>query len=88
MAQTARKSVLLVGNPSLPLKGFDVALKVLASVDKTVPITVTWVCQSLPTALQLPGLATCGLSIKFYVSPPQVACLAPTCISVRAGRMK
>jgi len=38
--------VLLVGNPALPLKGFDVALAVLAAVGRLQRLEVTWVCQA------------------------------------------
>ena len=40
------RSVLLVGNPALPLKGFDVALAVLAAVGRVLRLEVTWVCQA------------------------------------------
>lgn len=67
----ATKSVLLVGNPALPLKGFDVAISVLTAVSKVVPIAVSWICQVKPTVGMVPGLSTCGLDIYYYVSPPQ-----------------
>ena len=71
-----RRSVLLVGNPALPLKGFDVAIAVLAAVHRVLPISVTWVCQTPPTAAMVPGLASCGaLRIALHVSPPQVGAL-------------
>ena len=35
-----RGSVLLVGNPALPLKGFDVALRALSLVEREHPIEV------------------------------------------------
>ena len=38
--------MLLVGNPALPLKGFDVALAVLAAVGRLQRLEVTWVCQA------------------------------------------
>ena len=42
-------TVLLVGNPLLPFKGFDVALRVLSKVwDSGVRFRVKWVCQSAP----------------------------------------
>ena len=66
-----RRSVLLVGNPALPLKGFDVAVAVLAIVNRVLPIDVTWVCQARPTPESVPNLATCGLRIALHVSPPQ-----------------
>jgi glycosyltransferase involved in cell wall biosynthesis len=65
------KSVLLVGNPALPLKGFDVALAALAAVHRVLPIRVTWVCQSVPSAAHLPVLPACGLTLDLHVSPPQ-----------------
>ncbi len=34
------KSVLLVGNPALPLKGFDVAIAALAAVHRVLPVRV------------------------------------------------
>jgi hypothetical protein len=40
--QVETKSVLLVGSPALPLKGFDTALLVLAAVNRVVPLIVTW----------------------------------------------
>ena len=44
--QERARSVLLVGNPALPLKGFDVALAVLAAVGRVLHLEVTWVCQA------------------------------------------
>ncbi|GAB4817162.1 hypothetical protein N2152v2_004208 [Parachlorella kessleri] len=64
-------SVLLVGNPLLPLKGFDVVIATLAMVNQVQPIEVTWVCQSKPTEQEVPGLSTCGLKINLHVSPSQ-----------------
>ncbi|GMH38947.1 hypothetical protein BSKO_06845 [Bryopsis sp. KO-2023] len=68
---TVAKSVLLVGNPALPLKGFDIALSVLTAVNKVLPIAVTWVCQVKPTVAMLPILGVCDLDITYHVSPPQ-----------------
>jgi hypothetical protein len=34
------KAVLLVGNPALPLKGFDVALAALSAVNRVLPLRV------------------------------------------------
>jgi len=65
-------SVLLVGNPSLPLKGFDVAIKALTSVNHLLPISLTWVCQTQPTASTVPALVGSGLVIDLYISPSQV----------------
>mmetsp|Transcript_6975 Transcript_6975/g.20372 ORF Transcript_6975/g.20372 Transcript_6975/m.20372 type:complete len:726 (+) Transcript_6975:386-2563(+) len=70
-ARAGERSVLLVGNPALPLKAFPVALAALAAVNQVIPIRVTWVCQVEPTAAQLPGLPACGLTIDLYISPPQ-----------------
>ncbi len=67
-----RRSVLLVGNPALPLKGFDVALAVLAMVNRVLPLDVTWICQTHPTPAMVSGLASCGLRISLHVSPSQV----------------
>ena len=65
-------SVLLVGNPSLPLKGFDVAIKALASVNQLLPIQLTWVCQTQPTAATVPALLGSGLVVDLHISPSQV----------------
>jgi hypothetical protein len=65
-------SVLLVGNPSLPLKGFDVAIKALTTVNQFLPISLTWVCQTQPTASSVPALVGSGLVIDLYISPTQV----------------
>ena len=40
------QTILLVGNPMLPLKGFEVAVKALELVNQTRPIHVTWICQT------------------------------------------
>ena len=56
-------SVLIVGNPALPLKGFDVAIKALAAVNRVLPIQLTWVCQTQPTAASVPALVGSGLTI-------------------------
>ncbi|CAK0780281.1 hypothetical protein CVIRNUC_004997 [Coccomyxa viridis] len=69
--QGGRRSVLLVGNPALPLKGFDVAIAVLAMVNRVLPLDVTWICQTQPTAAMVPGLATSGLCIDLHISPAQ-----------------
>ena len=67
-----RRSVLLVGNPALPLKGFDVAIAVLTMVNRVLPVDVTWICQTQPSAAMVPGLATSGLRINLHISPAQV----------------
>ena len=67
-----QRSVLLVGNPALPLKGFDVAIAVLAMVNRVLPVHVTWICQTQPSAAMVPGLATSGLRINLHISPAQV----------------
>ena len=64
--------VLLVGNPSLPLKGFDTALAALESVNSVLPIRVTWVCQVAPKASTFPALSSSKLKINYVVSPAQV----------------
>lgn len=64
-------SVLIVGNPALPLKGFDIALTILSAVNKMTPIEVMWICQIMPTSNMLPMLETCELNIKFIVAPAQ-----------------
>lgn len=66
-------SVLLVGNPALPLKGFDVAIKALTTVNRVVPISLTWICQTQPTAANVPALVGSGLTIDLYISPRQVS---------------
>eukprot|EP00803_Ostreobium_quekettii_P011145 evm.model.scf_71.8 EVM.evm.TU.scf_71.8 scf_71:108681-110204(+) len=65
------KSVLLVGNPALPLKGFDVALAVLSTINQVVPVAVTWVCQVQPTPAMFPILASGKLDITYHVAPAQ-----------------
>lgn len=65
------RSVLLVGNPSLHLKGFDVAISVLAAVNQVLPLHITWVCQTQPTAVLVPALLASGLRIHLHVNPPQ-----------------
>lgn len=65
-------SVLLVGNPSLPLKGFDVAIKALSIVNRVVPISLTWICQTQPSAANVPDLIGSGLAIDLYINPSQV----------------
>lgn len=67
------RSVLLVGNPSLQLKGFDVAIAVLAAVNQVVPLHITWVCQTQPTAALVPALLGSGLRIHLHVNPSQVS---------------
>lgn len=67
-----KRSVLLVGNPALPLKGFDLAIAVLAMVNRALPLNVTWICQTQPSAAMVPGLASCGLRINLHISPSQV----------------
>lgn len=65
-------SVLLVGNPSLPLKGFDVAIKALTTVNRVIPISLTWICQTQPSAANVPELVGSGLAINLYINPTQV----------------
>lgn len=66
------RSVLLVGNPSLQLKGFDTAITVLAAVNKLIPLHITWLCQTQPTAALVPTLPASGLQIHLHINPPQV----------------
>lgn len=61
-----------MGNPALPLKGFDVAIAVLTMVNRVLPLDITWICQTQPTATMVPGLATSGLRINLHISPAQV----------------
>lgn len=67
-----KRTVLLVGNPALPLKGFNTAVSALALVAKAMPLAVRWVCQQLPSLATVPALATAGLDIEYVVSPSQV----------------
>jgi hypothetical protein len=46
------KSVLLVGNPALPLKGFDVALAALSAVNRVLPLRVRRVLGPLVASLR------------------------------------
>ncbi|KAK9831116.1 hypothetical protein WJX74_003873 [Apatococcus lobatus] len=69
--QRAHCSVLLVGNPSLPLKGFEVAIAALAAVNQVLPLSITWVCQCRPTTAMIPSLASCGLCISLHINPSQ-----------------
>ena len=71
-SRQGERSVLLVGNPALPLKGFDVAIAVLSMVNRVLPLDITWICQTQPTAAMVPGLATSGLRINLHISPAQV----------------
>ncbi|KAI3426406.1 hypothetical protein D9Q98_008776 [Chlorella vulgaris] len=66
-----RPSVLLVGNPGLPLKGFERAIATLGRVHRQKPIEVVWVCQQQPCS-QLAGLIDrCGLRVSLHINPPQ-----------------
>ncbi|KAK9815193.1 hypothetical protein WJX73_010532 [Symbiochloris irregularis] len=67
----AQRSVLIVGNPALPLKGFDVAVAVLTAVNRVLPLMVTWVCQVQPSAATVPQLVGSGLRLHLHVSPAQ-----------------
>eukprot|EP00891_Asterochloris_glomerata_P003131 jgi/Astpho2/3131/fgenesh1_pg.00051_%23_96_t len=67
----AIRSVLLVGNPSLPLKGFDVAINALAAINQVLPLHITWVCQNQPNATLVPTITGSGLCISLYINPSQ-----------------
>jgi glycosyltransferase involved in cell wall biosynthesis len=69
--QVPVKSILLVGNPGLPLKGFPTAIAALAMVSRFIPITVRWVCQQQPNVTLVPNLAAAQLDIEYVVSPSQ-----------------
>jgi len=71
LSATYTKSVLLVGNPALPLKGFDHALQILMAVNQVMAISVTWVCQVKPSVSMLPILEICDLDITYVVAPDQ-----------------
>ena len=58
------RSVLLVGNPALPLKGFDVALAVLAAVGRVLRLEVTWVCQARATPMRCSMLVNIVRAVK------------------------
>lgn len=89
--QPGVRSVLLVGNPALQLKGFDVAIAVLAAVNQVLPLHITWVCQTQPTAALLPTLLASGLRIHLHVNPPQVIAHPVTtmnCGSIRCAVLR
>lgn len=58
------RSVLLVGNPALPLKGFDVALAVLAAVGRVLRLEVTWVCQARAPPMRSSMLASTTRAVE------------------------
>mmetsp|Transcript_24321 Transcript_24321/g.84492 ORF Transcript_24321/g.84492 Transcript_24321/m.84492 type:complete len:455 (-) Transcript_24321:973-2337(-) len=61
-------SVLLIGNPGLPMKNSTTALNVLNRVHAVVPnLMVTWVCQVLPS------VSGVTFPIRAVVNPPQQA---------------
>eukprot|EP00873_Tetraselmis_striata_P033293 jgi/Tetstr1/453557/TSEL_040525.t1 len=66
-----KRKVLLVGNPTLQLKGFDVAIAVLQAVNCVIPIHVTWICQVEPTVATLPSLAAATFEMTYVVKPKQ-----------------
>lgn len=76
-----------MGNPALQLKGFDVAIAVLAAVNQVLPLHITWVCQTQPTAALLPALLASGLRIHLHVNPPQVSDCKP-CQTMGCGFMR
>lgn len=60
------KTVLLVGNPALRFKGFDIALKSLAKVwESGLRFKVRWVCQLEPRLSGVP------FPVEVVVNPPQ-----------------
>lgn len=74
--------VLLVGNPTLNLKGFDIAIAVLARVSRSIgPIAVRWLCQKPPSMAALAALQVLRPSLRFeiIVDPPQVRCCVVLC---------
>eukprot|EP00240_Pyramimonas_obovata_P001815 CAMPEP_0118937714 /NCGR_PEP_ID=MMETSP1169-20130426/23569_1 /TAXON_ID=36882 /ORGANISM="Pyramimonas obovata, Strain CCMP722" /LENGTH=511 /DNA_ID=CAMNT_0006881433 /DNA_START=409 /DNA_END=1944 /DNA_ORIENTATION=+ len=64
-----QKSVLIVGNPTLPLKGFDVALSVLQVARSLVPFEVVWILQKMPAEPLLS--AAKQLNVHFVLDPKQ-----------------
>jgi hypothetical protein len=67
------RTVLLVGNPALPLKGFPTAVAALSAAAAALPapLRVRWVCQQRPSAATVPNLAGSGLDIELVVAPAQ-----------------
>lgn len=63
---SALKTILLVGNPALRFKGFNVALRVLTRVwEAGYRFHVRWICQIPPMVTGIP------FPIDYVVSPPQ-----------------
>jgi len=63
------RSVLLVGNPNLPLKGFDVAMAVLSAARRFVDFKVVWVLQKPPLEPLLSQAKR--MNVIFVLDPPQ-----------------
>jgi hypothetical protein len=63
--------VLLVGNPALPLKGFDVALAALSAVNRVLPLRVRH--------------ALCPAGAERAFSACTSECLPPVCWCRRCG---
>ena len=60
------KRVLIVGNPGLRLKNFQVALQALNYVHKKCPqLEVTWICQVQPSVTGV------SFPVNYVVNPPQ-----------------
>lgn len=65
------RTVLLVGNPTLPLKGFPTAIAALSAVARVLPLHVRWVCQQRPMDAHVPSLSASDLDIEYVVAPAQ-----------------
>lgn len=64
--KTHGKTILLVGNPYLSFKGFDLAIKILEKLwEKRQDFNVKWVCQGQPNIKDL------SFPIEYRVAPPQ-----------------
>jgi glycosyltransferase involved in cell wall biosynthesis len=65
------RTVLLVGNPTLPLKGFPTAIAALSAAARVLPLHIRWVCQQRPLDALVPNLAGSDLDIEYVVAPGQ-----------------
>jgi len=61
------RRVLLVGNPRLPLKGFDIAVQALLIVAGHIDLHITWICQFQPEEHLVPGLRSLQAAAKEFV---------------------